>query len=184
MNQAGTRRTFGTLIPVRTRSSNLRNLRNLCYNLFLFPTREPVMAQMPCESRDPQTFAVIGAAMEVHREMGCGFLECPYKDALEVEFRLRDIPFRREVELPVFYKGHRLPSFYKADFICYEDLIVEAKAIKALADIDRAQTINYLKGTGFPRALLLNFGATSLEYERLVNRFLPRPPPVPQTKTM
>ena len=129
------------------------------------------MTPMPVEMRDPQTYAIIGAAMEVHREMGCGFLECPYKDALELEFRSRGIPHCREVELPIFYKGMRLPSYYKADFVCYECVIVEAKAIKAITDVDRAQTINYLKATQFQRALLMNFGAQTLQYERLVNRF-------------
>jgi GxxExxY protein len=122
--------------------------------------------------RDPETYAVIGAAMEVHREMGCGFLECPYKDALEIELRARGIPFLREVELPIFYKGQRLPSFYVADFVCFSRLIVEVKAIKTITDIDRAQTINYLKATGFDRALLFNFGAMSLQQERMVNRFM------------
>jgi GxxExxY protein len=75
------------------------------------------------------------------------------------------------VELPIFYKGTKLPSFYKADFVCFEGLIVEAKAIKTITDIDRAQTINYLKATRLERALLLNFGTPSLQYERLVNRF-------------
>jgi GxxExxY protein len=76
-----------------------------------------------------------------------------------------------EVEVPVFYKGQRLQSFYLADFVCFERLIVEAKAIKSLTDIDRAQTINYLKATGYDRGLLMNFGAPSLQYERVVNRF-------------
>ena len=129
------------------------------------------MTLMPVEMRDLETYAVIGAAMEVHREMGCGFLECPYKDALELEFNARGIPNFREVELPIFYKGTKLPSFYKADFVCFEGLIVEAKAIKTITDIDRAQTINYLKATRLERGLLLNFGAPSLQYERLVNRF-------------
>lgn len=130
------------------------------------------MGPMPVEIRDPESYAVIGAAMEVHREMGRGFLECPYKDALELEFRARGIPSCREVELPIFYKGTRLPSFYKADFVCFDRLIVEAKAVKAITDIDRAQTINYLKATRFERALLMNFAAQSLQYERLVNSFL------------
>ena len=129
------------------------------------------MTLMPVEMRDPETYAVIGAAMEVHREMGCGFLECPYKDALELEFKARGILNLREVELPIFYKGTKLPSFYKADFVYFERLIVEAKAIKTITDIDRAQTINYLKATRLERGLLLNFGALSLQYERLVNRF-------------
>jgi GxxExxY protein len=129
------------------------------------------MTLMPVEMRDPETYAVIGAAMEVHRELGCGLLECPYKDALELEMNARGIPCRREVEVPVFYKGQRLRSFYVADFVCFDRLIVEAKAIKSLTDIDRAQTINYLKATGYERALLMNFGALSLQYERIVNRF-------------
>ena len=98
-------------------------------------------------------------------------LECPYKDALELELSARGVPHRREVEVPVFYKGNRLRSFYLADFVCFERLIVEAKAIKTLTDVDRAQTINYLKATGYERALLTNFGAPSLQYERIVNRF-------------
>ena len=129
------------------------------------------MTLMSVEMRDPETYAVIRAAMEVHREMGCGFLECPYKDALALEFQARGILNLREVELPIFYKGTKLPSFYKADFVCFEGLIVEAKAIKTITDIDRAQTINYLKATRLERALLLNFGTPSLQYERLVNRF-------------
>jgi GxxExxY protein len=129
------------------------------------------MTLMPVEMRDPETYAVIGAAMEVHRELGCGLLECPYKDALELELIARGIPCRREVEVPIFYKGQRLRSFYIADFVCFDRLLVEVKAIKALADIDRAQTINYLKATGYERALLMNFGALSLQYERIVNRF-------------
>jgi GxxExxY protein len=132
---------LGLARPSAALAFNLRHLRNLCYFLFFF-VRRPTMERMPCEMRDPETYAVIGAAMEVHREMGCGFFECPYKDALEIELRLRGIPHLREVELVVFYKGHRLPSFYKADFVCYEQLIVEAKAVKDLTDIDRAQAIN------------------------------------------
>jgi GxxExxY protein len=133
--------------------------------------RETAMTLMPVEARDPETYAVIGAAMEVHRELGFGLLECPYKDALELELKARGVPFCREVEVPVFYKGQRLRSYYVADFVCFERLIVEAKAIKTLTDVDRAQTINYLKATGYERAVLLNFGAPSLQYERIVNRF-------------
>jgi GxxExxY protein len=126
--------------------------------------------------RDPETYAVIGAAMEVHRELGCGLLECPYKDALELELIARRIPWSREVPVPVYYKGQRLRSFYVADFVCFDRLIVEAKAVKSRTDVDRAQTINYLKATGYDRALLLNFGAMSLQYERVVNRFRHAPP--------
>jgi GxxExxY protein len=123
------------------------------------------------EVRDAETYAVIGAAMEVHRELGCGLLECPYKDALELELGAKGIPFVREFQIPVFYKGQRLRSFYVADFVCFDRLVLEVKAVKAITDVDRAQTINYLKATRYERALLLNFGVLSLQYERIVNHF-------------
>ncbi len=119
-------------------------------------------------ARDPQTYAIIGAAMEVHRILGCGFLEPVYQEALAKEFLLRGIPFRREVELPVTYKGELLAVKYKPDFICYDKVIVELKALSELGGKEKAQVINYLKATGLERALLLNFGAVRLEYERLI----------------
>jgi GxxExxY protein len=118
--------------------------------------------------RDPQTYAIIGAALEVHRVLGCGFLEVVYQEALAKEFILRDIPFKREVELPIDYKGERLSAKYKADFICYDDVIVELKALDAISGKEKAQVINYLKASNFLRALLLNFGAMRLEHERLI----------------
>ena len=134
--------------------------------------REKIMAQIPVDMRDPETYAIIGAAMEVHREMGCGFLEVPYRHALRREFLNSSIAFRCEVEIPIYYKNDLLECYYRADFVCCESIIVEVKAVKRLTEIDRAQTINYLKATRFHRAILLNFGAGSLQYERLVNRFL------------
>lgn len=106
--------------------------------------------------------------MEVHRELGHRFLEAVYQTALALEFTERGIPFRAEVELPVFYKGKRLACGYRADFICFEDVLVETKAISALTSSDHAQLINYLKATCHRRGLLFNFGATSLETKRLV----------------
>ena len=124
--------------------------------------------------RDPKTYAIIGAAMEVHRELGCGFLEAVYQEALARELSLRQIPFQREVELPIAYKGQRLSVFYKADFICYETVIVELKALARLGGVEEAQIINYLKATGLETGLLLNFGALSLEYKRFIYSNQPR----------
>ncbi len=106
--------------------------------------------------------------MEVHRQLGCGFLEAVYQEALALEFAARAISFQREVELPVFYKGQRLATSYRADFIWFDDVIVEVKAITKLGGIEEAQVLNYLKATGLELGLLLNFGSNSLEYRRFV----------------
>jgi len=119
-------------------------------------------------NRDPQTYAIIGAAMEVHRQLGHGFLEAVYQEALALELESLEIPFQREVVLPIRYKGNLLQCGYRADFVCFEEVIVELKAISQLTGADEAQTINELKATGLHRALLINFGAPSLEYKRLV----------------
>lgn len=118
--------------------------------------------------RDPQTYQIIGCAMEVHRVLGPGFLEAVYRQALRVELAAREIPYRAEVELSIRYKGVVLDCAYRADFICFDDIILECKAQSQLTGVDKGQTINYLKATGFRRALLLNFGAESLQYERVV----------------
>jgi GxxExxY protein len=78
---------------------------------------------MENEARDPQTYAIIGAAMEVHRELGCGYLEPVYVEALEIELRIRRVPYRREVSLPITYKGQLLRKFYRADFICFDEVL-------------------------------------------------------------
>lgn len=118
--------------------------------------------------KDPQTYGIIGAAMEAHRELGSGFLEAVYQDALAVEFVARNIPFDRERICPVRYKGGQLPSHYVADFVCFGQIIVELKVLKSLSNVEDAQVLNYLKCTGFHRALLLNFGAPSLQTKRFV----------------
>ena len=120
------------------------------------------------EERDPQTYAIIGAAMEIHRQLGHGFLEAVYQDAAVIEFPLRKIPFEREVSLPVRYKDTLLPSHYRADFICFSEIIVEFKALSRLSNVEEAQLLNYLKATDLKRGLLLNFGISSLQYKRLV----------------
>ncbi len=106
--------------------------------------------------------------MEVHRQLGHGFLEAVYQEALAMEFVARGIPFQREAELPVFSKQQPLRCGYRADFICYETVLVEMKALARLSTIEETQVLNYLKATGLHRALLLNFGAPSLEHKRLV----------------
>jgi GxxExxY protein len=118
--------------------------------------------------KDPETFAIIGAAMEVHRELGRGFLELVYQTALALEFQERGIPFKAEVALPIRYRNKLLSCAYRADFVCFESVVVETKAITTLTGADEAQLINELKATGLQRGLLLNFGAASLEHKRLV----------------
>ena len=118
--------------------------------------------------KDPRTFAIIGAALEIHRVLGPGFLEAVYHEGLARELAMRGIPFRSEVELPVFCKGERPSTVYRCDFVCYDTVIVEVKALARLTGVEEAQVINYLKASGHSVALLLNFGARSLEHRRLV----------------
>ena len=115
-----------------------------------------------------EAYEIIGAAMAVHRELGPGFLEAVYQEALEIEFKLRDIPYEREKLLNIDYKGHTLTKYYNADFVCYNKIIVETKAQRELTSIDEAQTYNYLKATGYKLGLLINFGERSLKYKRIV----------------
>ncbi len=106
--------------------------------------------------------------MEVHKELGCGFLEAVYQEALEREFIDKNIAFESQPVVTISYKGKPLSKAYQPDFICYDEVIVEIKAISGLSGIEEAQLINYLKATGLHVGLLLNFGSTSLEYKRLV----------------
>ena len=118
---------------------------------------------------EKESYKIIGAAQEVHRELGSGFLEKVYQDALEIEFRRKDISYQRETKLEIDYKGEILSSKYQADFICYDKIIVELKALSELAGVHSSQVINYLKVTKFKLAILLNFGEKSLRTKRLVN---------------
>ena len=120
-----------------------------------------------------ESYNVIGACMAVHRELGCGFLEAIYQEALAYEFQLRNIPYVREKQLNVFYKGHFLDKKYQADFICYDSIIIELKAIQALTSLHDSQLINYLKATKMQLGILVNFGQRSLETKRVVNNYLP-----------
>jgi len=109
--------------------------------------------------------------MEVHRELGCGFLEAVYQVALEQEFTLQKIPYAREVQLNIPYKGQPLDKYYQADFICYDKIIIEVKALSELISDHQAQAINYLKATNFRLGILMNFGTQSLEYQRIPNKY-------------
>jgi GxxExxY protein len=126
------------------------------------------MLVKPPTDNDPRTYAIIGAAMEVHKHLGCGFLEAVYQEALAIEFSKRNIPFRKEVHLPIHYKGALLATAYCVDFICFESVIIELKALAHMSGTEEAQVINYLKATGYEIGLLLNFGARSLQQRRFV----------------
>lgn len=116
---------------------------------------------------DKQTYQIIGAAMEVHRILGRGFLESVYKEALAYELRIQGIPHTSEVSLPVTFKGQSLKSTFRADLLCFGEVVVELKALDACGSNEVAQLLNYLKAGGFSRGLLLNFGARSLQYRRM-----------------
>ena len=118
---------------------------------------------------EEETNRIIGACMAVHSELGNGFLEAVYQDALAMEFMDQGIPFVKEASVPVFYKGRRLDREYFADFICYGKVIVELKCVSRLVNANKAQVINYLHGTGLKVGLLVNFAEASLKWERLTN---------------
>ena len=118
--------------------------------------------------RDPLTYAIIGAAQKVHMTLGPGFTESTYHAALSKELMLQEIPFQTQQEFEVFFEG-TLCGTYRPDMVVGEKVVVELKAVSELAKEHRAQTISYLKASGLSRALLLNFGAASLEVRRLIN---------------
>lgn len=113
------------------------------------------------------THAIIGAAMEVHRTLGCGFLEAVYEDALAVEFGIQGLRYEQQKPLCVFYKGQKVRD-YVCDFLVEENVLVELKAIKVLTATEESQILNYLKGTGLNVGLLINFGGSSLKYKRFI----------------
>ena len=116
-----------------------------------------------------ESYNIIGAAMHVYNVLGHGFLEAVYQEALEIEFKKRNIPYEREKELRINYDGVELHQTYKADFVCYGNIIVELKAVQNLDDSHRAQVHNYLRATRFKLGLLVNFGnSEELERERIV----------------
>jgi GxxExxY protein len=115
-----------------------------------------------------ETYKIIGAAMEVHKELGCGFLEAVYQEAFELELQKQNIPYEREALLNIYYKGTKLKKHYSADFICYKKIVVELKALGELNTDHEPQLLNYLKTSGLKLGLLMNFGSKSLQYKRLI----------------
>lgn len=117
-----------------------------------------------------EVYQIVGAAMEVHDYLGHGFLEAVYHESLEREFEIRDIPYESQKILQINYKGKPLSKEYIADFVCHGQIIVEIKALDTLNSREHAQIINYLKATGYPVGLLINFGCQKkLEWKRFAN---------------
>lgn len=134
----------------------------------------------PNDDFDPRTFAIIGAAQHVHRVLGRGYLEHVYQLALARTFTKRGIPFLKEVEVPVMFEGELLECYYRCDFVCYEEVLVELKALTTYSGAEEAQVINYLKAGPFDVGLLINFGAERLEARRYASpRRLQNPASVP-----
>jgi len=115
-----------------------------------------------------EVYSIIGAAMEVHTVLGCGFLEAVYQEALRLEFSNRNIPCEAEKLIQINYKGIVLKKYYQADFVCYDKIIVELKALSALSSEHESQLLNYLKAKNIQLGLLINFGQKQLSYKRFI----------------
>lgn len=118
---------------------------------------------------DQELYGIIGAAMEVQNELGMGFLELVYHDALNVELGLRGIPYETEKPIAITYKDKPLERVYKADLVCYGNIVVELKSVEKLKAEHTAQLLNYLKATGMPMGILINFGEKPLRYKIVPN---------------
>lgn len=116
-----------------------------------------------------EVYAIIGAAMDVYNQLGPGFGEAIYQEALEIEVENRKIPNNPQQDIFIFYKGQRLKNFFTPDLICYEKIVVEIKALDRLTSREESQLLNYLKATSMPVGLLINFGSENdLEWKRMV----------------
>jgi GxxExxY protein len=115
-----------------------------------------------------ECYKIIGCAMEVHKELGCGFLELVYQEALSIVFEEKDIPYVRDKVLEISFRGKTLQKKYVADFVCFDEVIVELKALDAIHPEHLAQVLNYLKATGKKLGLIINFGTKSLQYKRVI----------------
>jgi GxxExxY protein len=115
-----------------------------------------------------ESYKITGALFEVHKVLGPGLLEKVYQEALEKEFKLQGIPYEREKAFSIYYKGEEIEQKYVADFVCYDKIVVELKAVEELLPIHIAQVINYLSITGYKLGLLVNFNAQQITPERIV----------------
>ena len=116
-----------------------------------------------------ESYKIIGSCMNIHSTLGNGFLEAVYCEVLEKEFVKNNIPYQREVKLDLFFNGEKLDKKYKADFICFDSIILEIKAVSFIHENFTKQTLNYLKATDKKLGLLINFGEKSLKYKRIIN---------------
>ncbi|OGS71660.1 MAG: hypothetical protein A3F91_12400 [Flavobacteria bacterium RIFCSPLOWO2_12_FULL_35_11] len=116
-----------------------------------------------------ESFKIIGACMKVHRSLGAGFLEAVYEEALEKEFQIQNIPFKKQVKLELFYENQKLKKQYRADFVCFDTIVLEIKAVSQMPVVFNAQLKNYLKCTKMELGMLINFGTPSLTYKRILN---------------
>lgn len=116
-----------------------------------------------------ESFKIIGACMKVHSSLGSGFLEAVYEEALEKEFDIQKIPYKKQVKLELYYNDQKLKKHYRADFVCYANIILEIKAVSQIPSVFNAQLKNYLKCTNMELGMLINFGTSSLTYKRIIN---------------
>ena len=118
-----------------------------------------------------ESYKIIGSCIKVHQALGCGFLESVYQEALARQFQLDSIPFEREKLVNVYYNNEKLDKYFKADFLCFDKIVVELKAKPFIHQDNIEQTKNYLKSTKLQLGLLVNFGEKSLTYKRILNSY-------------
>ena len=119
---------------------------------------------------EQETYKILGACFEVYKQKGCGFTESVYQECLSIEFEIEKIPFVAQPKIQIEYKGRVLEQFFVPDFICFNKIIVEIKALTQIIELNKSQTLNYLNATNFDLALLINFGHyPKLEYKRIAN---------------
>jgi GxxExxY protein len=116
-----------------------------------------------------EVYRIVGAAMNVSNNLGCGFLEAVYQEVLGIELSDDNIPFEAQKSIAITYKDRILKKEYIADFLCFGNIIIEIKAIKKITEVEEAQIINYLKATRLPLGLIINFGGKKMEWERYAN---------------